>query len=142
MVGYQGIHQSGISVHANTTYKNQFSLEIGYGSDFLNTYTATGKYFINDGLNQFYTGIGYGYFSLVQKTEYKFQISTVHLMLGYQSVVFDNWVIGEEMVLVKYLEQKFRLPNVNYTEKFKWDERIYFEIGVYMGYRIQWDRWL
>ena len=142
-IGYQGIHQSGAFIHLNTVYANRYALEIGVGSDFLNSYTATGKYFFNEGINQFYTSLGYGYFSLIQKKEYKFEIQTAHFTLGYQSIFNDHWIVGQELVLVKYFSQKFTLPNsIKYTERYKADEKLYFEIGVYLGYRINWSDWL
>lgn len=141
-IGYQGHHQSGAFVHLNTVYDNKYGLEIGYGSDFLNSYSITGKYFINDGLNQFYTGTGYTSFSLKQKLQYSFQINTVHVLLGYQSVVFDNWIIGEELDFVKYIDQNFKLPGITYKERFDLYERWYFQIGIFVGYRLDWDRWM
>ncbi len=143
LIGYQGIHQSGAFYHLNTVYDNRYAIEVGYGSEFLNSFTFTGKYFFNEGINQFYTSLGYGYFSLIQKKEYKFEIQTAHFTLGYQSIFNDHWIVGQELVLVKYFNQKFTLPNsIKYTERYKPDEKIYFEIGVYLGYRIIWSDWL
>lgn len=143
MIGYQGIHQTGAYYHLNTSYKNKYTVEIGYGSDFLNSYTVGGKYFINTAPNQFYLSLGYGYFSLLQKKEYKFEIQTAHFSLGYQSVFNEHWIIGQELSFVKYFSQKFTLPNsLKYTERYNISEKIYFEIGVYLGYRINWSDWL
>lgn len=142
IVGYEGVHQSGPFAHLNTVYRGRYGLEIGYGSDFLNSATVTGKYFLNQGLNQFYAGLGYGYFSLRQKRSYLFEINTAHVVFGYQSIIGRHWVIGTEVSMVKYLEQRFKLPRITYSESYNWDEENYFEVGINIGYRFNFAKQL
>ncbi|MFA6260559.1 MAG: hypothetical protein WC760_03765 [Bacteroidia bacterium] len=135
LVGYEGVHQSGPNAHFNTVYKGRYNLEVGYGYDFLNSFTVTGKYYLNQGINQFYGGVGYGYFKLKQKRSYFFEINTAHFVLGYQSIIGRRFVINTEISIVKYLEQRFKLPNIVYSETYDWNEKIYFEVGIGIGYR-------
>jgi hypothetical protein len=141
-IGYEGVHQTGVNVHLNTVYRGKYGLEIGYASDFLNSGTITGKYYLNKGINQFYAGLGYGYFSLGQKRSYLFEINTAHLVFGYQSIIGRHWVIGTEIAMVKYIEQNFKLPRITYSETYSWDENNYFEVGISIGYRFNFGKQL
>jgi hypothetical protein len=139
-VGYQGIHQTGGSIHLNLRYNELYAIEIGYGSDFLNSSSVSLKYFINEGNNQFYISLGYAFFSLQQKKEYLFEINTVHSSIGYHSTFKNKWIVGQEISLVKYLNQNFKLPNKSYKESYPLNEKIYFEIGLYIGYQLNWTK--
>lgn len=142
LIGYEGVHQSGPFAHLNTVYKGRYGLEVGYGYDFLNSFTVTGKYFLNKGINQFYGGIGYGYFKLKQKRSYLFEINSAHFVLGYQSIIGRRFIIGAEVSMVKYLEQRFKLPNISYSETYSWNEKNYFEVGICVGYRFSLNKQL
>lgn len=142
LVGYEGVHQTGPYVHLNSVYGGRYGLEIGYGSDFLNSTTLTAKYYLNRGINQFYAGVGYGYFRLSQKRNYLFEINTAHAVFGYQSIIGRHWVIGTEVSIVKYLEQRFKLPRINYSETYNWDENNYFQVGISIGYRFNFAKQL
>jgi len=135
-MGYQGVHQSGPYVHLKAVRNERWAFEIGGGYDFLYSATATGTYFINQGANQFYTGLGYGYYTLRQRKSYLFEIQTAHSTFGYQSRFGKRLVVNTEIAFVKYIEQFFKLPRVNYTESFSITDGIYFEIGVSLGYRL------
>lgn len=142
IVGYEGVHQTGPFVHLNTVYKGRYGIEAGYGSDFLSSTTLTGKYYLNRGLNQFYAGLGYGYFSSGQQGNDLFAINTAHVVLGYQSIIGRHWVIGTEVSMVKYLNQHFKLQNITYSETYNLNENNYFEVGISIGYRFNFAKQL
>lgn len=137
-VGNQGFHQSGVYGQISVEYEHMVALSYGYGNDFLATQTFTATYYFNKSDQRFYATVGYGYYSLIQKKEYGFFVHSYLLGFGFQNEFANHWVIGQEINLIKYLNQRFKTPDIEYNENYPWDDKIYFEIGVYLGYRFRW----
>ncbi|MFZ4619900.1 MAG: hypothetical protein ACOYNS_05025 [Bacteroidota bacterium] len=136
---YQGIHLTGLSGHASLIYDGIAGINIGYGYDFLNSYTGSLIFYVNPGPNQFFLFAGYGIFQKREEKVYSIRIRTVHGGAGYESLISDRIVVGQTVSVVKYLDEKFSIPDLRTKQSFELNESNYVEIGIHLGYRFSLD---
>jgi hypothetical protein len=136
---YKGIHLTGISGHASLIYDGMAGISIGYGYDFLNSYTGSVIYYVNRGPGQVFLFAGYGTFQKREEKVYSIRIRTVHGGVGYESLVSDRVVVGQTVSAVKYLDEKFSIPDLRTKQSFELNESNYVEIGIHLGYRFSLD---
>lgn len=137
--GYKGIHLTGYSLHTSVTYDGMFTLDGGYGFDFLNSVTFGGRVQLNRGPNQFSLFAGYGLFFHKEPSDYNIRIRSIHTGISYQSVFGTHFVIGQSVTVVKYLDERFSIPNYKVRQVFDASESNYFELGISVGFRFALD---
>lgn len=133
--GYKGIHLSGFSFHSKFIKDETFGVDLGIGYDFLYSYSIGAIYYLNPGKNQFYLSGGYSIFKRNEKNIYGLKINSLHGQLGYESQYGEHIIIGSSIGVVKYLEERFSIPNYRVEQQFLAYESKYFEVGLTIGYR-------
>lgn len=138
-VTYQGIHLTGLSGHATFVYDGTAGIDVGYGYDFLNSYTGSLIYYLNNGPNQVSIFAGYGIFQKREEKIYGIRIRAIHAGARYESLFADRIIVGQTISVVKYLDEKFSIPDLRTKQSFELHESNYVEIGIHLGYRFSLD---
>jgi hypothetical protein len=133
--GYKGIHLTGFSLHSKIIKDESFGIDLGIGYDFLYSYSIGAVYYLNPGKNQFFLSGGYSIFKRNEKNIYGLKIKSLHGQVGYESQFGESVVIGSSIGIVKYLEERFSIPDYRVEQQFLAYENNYFEIGLTLGYR-------
>ncbi|MDP1676820.1 MAG: hypothetical protein Q8L88_08105 [Bacteroidota bacterium] len=133
--GYKGIHLTGFSFHFRLIKDETLGIDVGVGYDFLYSYSIGAIYYLNPGNNQFFVSGGYAIFKRSEENVYGIKIKSLHGQLGYESQFGDHIIIGSTIGVVKYLEERFSIPNYRVEQQFLAYESKYFEIGLTLGYR-------
>ena len=94
---------------------------------------------MNRGPNQVALFAGYGVFFHREPSDFVIRIRSVHVGVAYQSVLWDRFVVGQALAAVKYLDERFSIPDYKVKQVFDASEGNYFEVGISLGYRFYFD---